>query len=198
MPNVSTQNVHPLTAMVAKDTQRDTLGHLVFDKRGDREFRFVRFKGESTASQGMAVAALQLSAVADEVNDVIVFASADLAAAARDFMGIVVGQSTAASGDFGYIMTRGQLGKLNRSMYPTTIFANVSTTTAAGDRLAMLVGSGTSEYKLITQAVNSAGAMITEYANIVGVALSTDTSGKLTRGQVRSGLLHGGGYGGIV
>lgn len=198
MPNVSTQTVHPLTAMVAKDSQRDTLGHLVFDRRGDREYRFVRFKGESTASQGMAVVALQLSAVADEVNDVIVFASANLAAASRDFMGIVVGQSTAGSGDFGYIMTRGQLGKLNRSMYPDTIFANVSTTTAAGDRLAALVGSGTSEYKLITQTVASAGAMITEYAHIVAVALSTDTSGKLTRGQVRSGLLHGGGYGAIV
>lgn len=198
MANVSTQTVHPLTAMVAKDSERDTLGHLVFDRRGDREFRFVRFKGESTASQGMAVVALQLSVTADEINDVIVFASANLAAAARDFVGIVVGQSTAASGDFGYVMTRGQLGKVNRSMYPDTIFANVSTTTAAGDRLAALAGSGTSEYKLITQAVASAGAMITEYANIVGVALGADVSGKLARGNIRSGLIHGGGYGGIV
>ena len=198
MGSVSTQNTHPLTAMVAKGTERDPLGHLVFDKRGDREFRFVRIKGESVASQGMAVVALQLSVVADEINDVIPFASANLTAAARDFVGIVVGKSTAASGDFCYVMTRGKLGKVNGSLYPDTVFALVSTTTAAGDRLACLAASGTSEFKLITQAVASAGAMITEYANIVGVALSTDVSGKLVRGNIRSGLIHGGGYGGIV
>lgn len=196
--SVSTQNTHPLTVMVAKGAERDPLGHLIFDKRADREFRFVRIKGESTVSQGMPVVGFRLSVTADEINDVIAFASANLAAAARDFVGIVVGQSTAASGDFCYVMTRGKLGKVNGSLYPDTVFAKVSTAVAAGDRLACLVGAGTSEYKLITQAVNSDGAMITEYANIVGVARDADVSGKLVRGNIRSGLIHGGGYGGIV
>lgn len=198
MGAVTTQSVHPLTSCVAGGSERDPLGHLVREHIGDREFRFIKIKGESIASQGMALVAYRLSAQVDEVYDVTPFASANLTAAGRDFVGIMVGQSTAASGDFCWAMTKGKLGKVNGSLYPDTVFANVSTTAAAGQHLEARAGAGTSEFKLIAVAIASAGAMITEFAHVVGVALSTDASGKLTRGHIRSGLIHGGGFGTIV
>lgn len=196
---VSTQNTHPLTACVAKDTQRDVVGHLVLDQRGDREFRFVKIKGESTASQGMCLVAFQLSAVADENFEVTPFASANLTAAGRDAIGIMVGQSTAASGDFCYAMTRGKLGKVNGSLYPDAIFANVSTTVVAGERLECRAGSGTSEYKCIAASIGSTGTQfLSIYARVCCVALSSDSGGRLIRGMFKSPLLFGGGYGPIL
>ncbi len=196
--NVTGQTVHPLTAVVLSGENRDPVGHLVRDPIGDREFRFVEIKGESTASQGMAVAGFKLSGASNDFNAVIPFASANLTSR-RDFIGIVVATSTAASGMMCYVMTKGKLGTEKGSLYPGALFANVSTTTAAGELMHIAAGSGTSEFKLITVATASAGAMITEYADVVAVALSTDSGGRLIRGVVRSSLLHGGGgFGGIV
>lgn len=199
MSSVTTQNTHPLTAVVLAGENRDPVGHLVKDPIGDREFRFVEIKGASTASQGMAVAGWKLSANSNDFNAVTPNAIATQAAR-RDFVGIVVATSTAASGMMCYVMTKGKLGTEKNSLYTGALFANCSTNVAAGMRLRMEVGSGTSEYKMISAQIESTAAgMISAYADVIAVALDADSGGLLVRGVIRSSLLHGGGgFGGIV
>lgn len=203
--SITSQNTHPLTVVVGKgETIRDRVGHLVEDARGDREFRFVKMRGGTTASQGMPVAAYRISAAGSEDTQYNVTAAKETSVHSfgRDMMGIVVAQSTVESGAHCYIITRGRLGKI-KGHYPASIFALVSTSGNAVSG-ALVMSQGDTALRLFANATNSAGATITEYSRICGMALSTTTgagtsiAGKLTRGAIRSPLLHGGGFGPIT
>lgn len=198
--SISTQNSHPLTVVVGTDEPiRDRLGHLVQDPRADREFRFVKMRGGATASQGMPVAAFRISAAGSEDTqwNVTGAKASSVHSDGRDMLGIVVAQSTVASGDHCYIMTNGRLGKI-KGHYPDTIFALVSTTANAITG-GMIMSAGLTSLKLFAAAQHSGGATITEYAKICGIALSTSIGDNgmavQTRGAIKSPLLFGGGFG---
>ena len=182
--SVSTQNTHPLIANVAGGEQRDPVGHIVTDKRGDREFRFVKFRGGQTASQGLPAFAYFLSGkpTEDTLADVTVDA-ASVKSPDRDLAGIVVSKSTAASGDFGWIMTKGRLGKINGSLYPDTVFAHVSGAPVAGGNQALSLAA--SVYKWQPSGSAFAGDSVSHsiQSRVSLLAYSTDIGNKLTRGR---------------
>lgn len=202
MSTVSGQNTHPLTAVVPAGEARDPVGHLVQDFRADREFRFVKMRDSTTASQGMAVAAYRISAAGSEDTqyNVTVRAAASIQSLGRDMVGIVVANSTVTSGQHCYVMTKGRLGK-RKGLYPDTVFALVSTTGGAISG-PLIMSTGSTGLRLFQVPVNSAGAMITEHGKICAAAFSTQIGGQprgqLTRGTVRSPFVHGGGFGPIV
>lgn len=196
MPSVSTQTVHPLTTVVKAGEERDLVGHLVTDQRGDREFRFVKIRGGITASQGVCLLGYRLSAVDNDPYQVTPSAGGASANLGRDFIGICMAQSTAVSGQFVYAMTRGRLGKLDGSLYPDTAFAYVSAAAAVVAGMALIVSNrdagsaATLVRSLSAWDVDKGGSQL---SRIIGQALSTDTAGgKLTRGLVRSNVIHGG------
>lgn len=185
MGSVSTQNVHPLTVNVGTaDVIRDPVGHIVNDKRGDREFRFVKFRGGQTASQGMPAFAYKLSADEDTLGDVTVDA-ASVVNPDRDLAGIVVSKSTAASGDYGWIMSRGRLGKINGSLYPDTIIALVSATVVAGQNLAVSLHGSVYKWALSGSAFAGDSLSHSIQSRVSLLAYSTDVGDKVTRGRFK-------------
>lgn len=193
--SITSQNTHPLTAVVGKDeTIRDRIGHLVVDARGDREFRFVKMRGGQTASQGMPVLAYKLSADEDTLYEMTVDAASVPTVPNRDLAGIFVGQSTCESGAHGWIMTKGRLGKIAGSHYPDTIFALTSQATAAGDQCGLSAPpANVSTFKFYANSsayVSVQGLSI--HPRLSLLAYSTDVSDKITRGKFASPHFHGG------
>lgn len=191
--SITSQNTHPLTAVVGKDeTIRDRIGHLVVDARGDREFRFVKMRGGQTASQGMPVLAYKLSADEDTLYEMTVDAASVPTIPNRDLAGIFVGQSTCVSGAHGWIMTKGRLGKVPGSHYPDTVFALTSQTTAAGDQCALSSPSVSTFKWLATTSAYVSVQGLSVHPRISLLAYSTDTGDKITRGKFASPHFHGG------
>lgn len=200
MGQTSTTFVHPLKSVVIEDERRDPIGHLVTDPNTDREFRFCKFRGGQTGERGYPVFAWRLSGNTAENSFFNV--TADAAASVgreRDFIGIFVGQSAIKSGQNGWVMTQGQLGKFGNSLYPDTVFAKTAKNATAGQHLRPKVLAGTSVYGLTDlEASDSYSGAVPKstWTRVVGTAFSNDTGSNLTRGHIRSPILHGGpGYG---
>ena len=186
MPSVSTQAVHPLTVNVGATDNRDPVGQLVTDVRGDREFRFVKFRGGQTASQGLPAFAYEISAKDKDLLADVTVDAASVVNPDRDLAGIVVSQSTAASGQHGWIMTKGRLGKINGSLYPATVFALVSGAPVAGGNQALSLAA--SVYKWQPSGSAFAGDSVSHsiQSRVSLLAYSTDTGNKLTRGRFQA------------
>ncbi len=201
MGSVTTQNTHPLKAVVKVGEERDPTGHLVSDPNGDREFRFVKVRGGITVSQGVCLHAWRLSGISNDVFNVTPDAAASVKAIARDFVGIAVCDSTATSGMHVYAMTKGKLGKVTQSRYGGTVWARVSAAVAAGQMLgASTRGAGSAMILFRLPSVwdaTSAGDGQSTLQQAVCLALSSPPTGnsQLTRGIIHSPLVHGGGGG---
>lgn len=196
MSSVSTQNTHPLKAVVLAADTRDPIGHLVADPNGDREFRFVKMRGGITASQGVALIGYRLSGVDNDYFQVCTSAAGTSCNLKRDFIGIAVCQSTATSGMAIYAMTKGTLGKKTESLYPDTVWAFVSGNAAITAGMALTISSRAAGSAAILFRARSAWDVDkggSQLSKIIGQTLSTDTAaGKLTRGVIRSNVLYGG------
>lgn len=194
---ISSQNTHPLTVVVGKDeTVRDRVGHLVVDANTDREFRFCKFRGQQQGDRGFNVVAFRLSGNTGE--DSFWNVTADAAPSVgqeRDFIGVIVGQSAITSGMHCYVMTKGQLGKDGQSLYPDSVFLKTVGNATAGQP--MFLGPDGSVYTFmdIETGSNASGEILfSTHVRHQCLPYSTDIGSNLTRGHVKSGLLHGPGY----
>ncbi len=194
MSTTAGKNTHPLTAVVKAGENRDPVGHLIEDFRADREFRFVKMRGGQTASMGMPCGAYKLSADEDTLAEVTVDA-ASMAAFDRDLAGIFVGQSTCASGQFGWIMTRGRMGKIAGSLYPLTIVGNMIN--AAGlpghqMHVSTVAAFSTLLFRRSTSAFDGGSIGQSQHARNSLLLYSTDVGNKVTRGKFVSPLFFSG------
>lgn len=173
---LTTENVVPLTAVVASTDTREQLGQRIHDVAG-RKYIFCQLIADApTVSFGNAVCFYSTGAKSAQITS-----STDAGGSNAKFAGIAVNKQAAASaGQKLWIMHEGNLGKIPNSKLksnhsPITLWAKCSTDCNVN----ILLSANVASLQLQSASEDSLAAPI-------GVGFLDDTSSKLTEGFIRA------------